>query len=113
LEYPYSEDWNKGYLVINPEGRRTVILFNTHADRSSTQYARYLLAVKEGRYLTTDEEADHRDDDKTNDDLRNLRIVTPEQNKLKRDNLLMNNNPIWDVTCPGCDNIFSYSGAWE
>lgn len=39
LEYPYSADWRKGYVVINPEGRRTLILYNSQTDRSSCQYS--------------------------------------------------------------------------
>ena len=69
LEYPYSEIWKKGYIVVNPEGRRTLILFNSSDDRTSTQYARYLLAVKLGRFLNDDEQVDHKDNDKTNDNI--------------------------------------------
>lgn len=28
LEYPYSEDWDHGYVVVNKEHRKTVILVN-------------------------------------------------------------------------------------
>ena len=33
LEYPYNTLWNNGYIVINPEGRRNVVLFNSQIDR--------------------------------------------------------------------------------
>ena len=72
---PYSEDWKSGYLNINSEGRRTLALYNSPSDRSSTQYARYILAVSLGRYLTDNEEADHIDGDKTNDDIKNIQIL--------------------------------------
>ena len=80
LEYPYSEIWKKGYIVVNPEGRRTLILFNSSDDRTSTQYARYLLAVKLGRFLNDDEQVDHKDNDKTNDALGNLQILSKQEN---------------------------------
>lgn len=83
LEYPYSNDWENGYIQINPEGRRTVILYNSPTDRSSTQYTRYLLAVQEGRYLTESEEADHIDNDFTNDDLSNLQILHVDEHRYK------------------------------
>lgn len=79
LEYPYSEIWKKGYIVVNPEGRRTLILFNSSDDRTSTQYARYLLAVKLGRFLNDDEQVDHKD----NDNINNLRLLTKTENRLK------------------------------
>lgn len=80
---PYSNDWKKGYLNINSEGRKTVTLFNSNADRSSTSYARYLMSVELGRYLTSDEEVDHIDEDKSNDDISNLQILTKKQHKNK------------------------------
>lgn len=80
LQYPYSEDWRMGYLVTNPEGRRTVILFNSQESRSSTQYARYLCAVRLGRYLSESETADHIDGDKTNDSMENLQVITLSEN---------------------------------
>lgn len=83
LEYPYSSKWKFGYLVINPENRKTVILFNTSKDRSSVSYARYLMSVKLGRLLSTNEHVDHKDDDKTNDVLSNLQILTPAENNKK------------------------------
>lgn len=80
LEYPYSEDWDSGYLVINKENRKTLILYNgingNSQKRSSTQYARYKLTVSLGRYLTKNETVDHIDGDKTNDDISNLQILS-------------------------------------
>ncbi len=83
LSEPYSLDWSKGYLNTNTEGRRTLTLYNSNANRSSTQYARYLLSVKLGRYLTKDEEVDHIDGDKTNDSISNLQILGKKQNRQK------------------------------
>ena len=83
LEYPYNTLWNNGYIVINPEGRRNVVLFNSQIDRSTVSYARYLMSVKLGRFLTDQEEVDHIDNNKTNDDPNNLQILTPEQNREK------------------------------
>lgn len=50
LEYPYNTQWKQGYVVINRDNRRTLLLINGEK-RSCTQYARYLLAVKLGRFL--------------------------------------------------------------
>lgn len=84
LKYPYSKDWESGYLVTNKENRKTIILYNgNNQKRSSTQYARYKLAVKLGRYLTKDETVDHIDNDKTNDDISNLQILSRHDNICK------------------------------
>lgn len=80
LQFPYTQDWKNGYIVTNPEGRKTVILYNTQIDRSSTQYARYLLSVSLKRYLTEDETVDHIDNNKSNDDPSNLQILTRTEN---------------------------------
>lgn len=70
-------------MNVNSDNRRTVTLFNSSKDRSSVQYARYLLAVQLGRFLTEDEEADHIDDDKTNDSIENLRVLSCKEHRLK------------------------------
>lgn len=106
LEYPYSNDWARGYIQINPEGRRTVILYNSPTDRSSTQYARYLLAVNEGRYLTESEEADHIDNDFTNDDLSNLQIldVDDHRDKTHKNGIQARYD---SFICAGCNTEFT------
>ena len=86
LEFPYNADWRYGYIVINPEGRKTVILYNNNKNRSSVSYARYLLSVHLNRYLSKDEHVDHIDNDKTNDTLSNLQILTPIENNRKSSN---------------------------
>lgn len=83
LEYPYSKKWRKGYLNINKDNRRTLTLFNSGKDRSSVQYARYLLAIKLGRFLSDNEEADHIDGDKTNDCVTNLQVLTKKDHRAK------------------------------
>ena len=83
LEYPYSADWKSGYLQTNGDGRKTVILFNSEQDRSSTAYARYVMAVKLKRYLTSDEEVDHIDCNKFDDSLENLQLLTKEEHREK------------------------------
>ena len=85
LSEPYASRWARGYLVFNKStGRRTVILYNSKEDRSSTPYARYLLGTKLGRYLTDTEYADHSDRNRINDSEENLRIETGTGNNFNR-----------------------------
>lgn len=102
LEYPYNQDWKCGYVVTNPEGRKTLILWNSSKDRSSTQYARYLLAVHLGRYLTKDETVDHIDGNKQNDDLNNLQILSLAENTRKT-----HCKPPYELDCPICGIHFT------
>lgn len=83
LEYPYTSVWKSGYLVTNRENRKNVILFNSDKDRSTTSYARYLMSVKLKRFLTSDEQVDHIDNDKTNDDINNLQVLSVKENQQK------------------------------
>ena len=103
LEYPYNKDWNKGYIVTNPENRRTVILFNNSKNRSSVSYARYLMAITLKRYLTKNEHVDHIDNNKTNDLIENLQILTPKENNRKS---FLKGETLLDFTCPICSKKF-------
>ncbi len=102
LEYPYNSLWNNGYIVVNPENRRTVILYNSSQERSSVSYARYLMAVKEKRFLLKDEHVDHIDDDKTNDSIKNLQILSPLENSKKAGKGIT----LQGFVCPECGICF-------
>jgi hypothetical protein len=65
-------------------------------------YARYLLSVREGRWLECGEEADHKDDDRLNDDPDNLQVLTAAVNRGKtRTGLTM-----VQLICPYCHCSF-------
>jgi len=84
LKPPYSERWHTGYLLLNKRhDRRMVILYNNAYDRSSVNYARYLMEVKLGRYLTPEEEVDHKNDNKRDDRESNFQILSPRANRAK------------------------------
>jgi hypothetical protein len=109
LETPYKEIWKKGYLVVNPENRRNVILYNSHSHRSTVSYARYLMSVKLGKFIPEGFEVDHIDDDKTNDSIDNLQILTTEENRQKRDALQRKLCPTSvELKCYNCGKLFNY-----
>lgn len=107
LESPYSEDWINGYLVINSENRRNIVLYNSPMSRTTVSYARYLMSVNLGRYLTELEHVDHIDEDKTNDVLENLQILTPAQNTAKNNIARSKFTKFLVLRCPVCHNIFT------
>lgn len=102
LKHPFDSIWKSGYLNTNSDGRKTLTLYNSHKDRSSTQYARYLMAVKIGRLLTPQEHVDHKDDDKTNDNINNLQILSLRENNIKT-----HKKPDENFICPICLKPFS------
>lgn len=105
LEYPFNEIWSRGYLVTNRENRRHVILYNSHHNRSSISYARYLLSVKEKRFLSEDEAADHIDNDKTNDAIENLQVLTKKENSRKHTRTISRKLVL--IKCPVCEKEFT------
>lgn len=101
LEFPYNTKWKTGYLVTNKDNRKTIILVNNSKDRSSTQYARYLLAVRLKRFLSNEETVDHINNDKTDDSINNLQILTRAENIRKACK-----QPEIKLVCPTCGTIF-------
>lgn len=104
LEYPYNRKWKCGYLQINRENRRMLILFNSNKERSTCSYARYLMSVKLGRFLKKEEEVDHIDHNKANDHLSNLQILTRAQNNIKE--AKKRGKQKVKIKCPNCGEIF-------
>lgn len=105
LEYPYTQDWKKGYLVTNGQNRKNVILYNSPEDRSTTSYARYLLSVNQKRYLKDTEHVDHIDEDKTNNSLSNLQILTQKENNSKA--AKFKGRMLVEIKCPSCNSLFT------
>ncbi len=105
LVYPFSERWKLGYIVVNPEGRRTVILYNSPSDRSSTSYARYIMACELKRFLSDSEHVDHIDNDRTNDIIGNLQILTVAENNRKS----AKKPRMLELVCPSCQIVFQRS----
>ena len=108
LEYPFTEDFKAGYLNMNKEPRRVVLLVREDNTKTSLSYARYLMTVYLKRYLKASEHVDHIDNNKLNDVIDNLQILTPRENNIKK-NKHLNINKAKDITmnCPVCGKDFS------
>ena len=108
LEYPFTELYKAGYTHVSSEGRRYITLRKFNGGIDGTSYARYLMSVKLGRFLTNQEEVDHIDENRTNDDINNLQILTPEQNREKQRLHYINNvQQKFDLECPNCGKSFT------
>lgn len=105
LKPPFTNLWRKAYLRSQPNGRKLLDLFNTNDDRTTISYARYLVSVREGRFLTNQEEVDHDDNDCTNDADSNLILRTVEEHLVKT---LKARKPktVLSFVCPVCRITF-------
>lgn len=80
LQSPFNEKYRKGYLVTNTEPRRNVVLFNGNKDRTTISYARYLMSVDLDMELPKNWVVDHVDNNKLNDTIENLQLLTSVEN---------------------------------
>ncbi len=101
LKDPYRSDFKAGYCYKNSEPRRTVILVRYDNSRTSTSYARYLMSCHLGRYLGDDEYVDHINDDKLDDRIDNLQILSPAENVSKS-----SRKTYLRCICPVCEKEF-------
>lgn len=106
LDYPFNIVWKAGYLVTNKENRRMLCLFNSKQDRTTISFARYLVSVKEKRFLESNEHVDHIDNDPTNDSLNNLQILSPTENNRKSHK---KGETMYSFVCPVCHKDFQLS----
>ena len=105
-EFPYN-DYN-GYIVINKENRRHICLVdkNDRKNRTTISYARYLMSIHEKRILNKDEHVDHIDEDKTNDVIDNLQILSNAENSEKSRKYRGVKKEISTLVCPVCGITF-------
>lgn len=104
-QYPY--DGYKVYVEYHSKENRRYAILNP-IDKSkkltSMSYARYLMSVKEGRILHSDEQVDHIDNNPMNDDINNLQILTPNENRKKQAEATT--KAYVKLKCPMCGKIF-------
>lgn len=91
-----------GPYLSKAELRRMVTIVFPDS-RTTMSYARYLMCCKLQRLLGADEEVDHIDNNKLNDDLSNLQILTPAENRLKG----RQRQEMVTLTCPYCGVDFT------
>lgn len=114
LQGPYSVFYKYGTISKNNDNRNMIsfscaIIKNDNVP-GSTSYARYLMSIKLGHMVPDHLQVDHKDDDKTNDDINNLQLLTPEQNRLKEYNRYIENENIsYGYECAHCGINFILS----
>lgn len=105
---PFSRYTLYGPVMDRREGRRKVFLVHrTNGSRTTMTLARYRMCVHLGRKLKRSEEVDHKDEDRLNDDLDNLQILSRKENTRKH---AKHRGQAWlELRCPSCEVIFQRS----
>jgi len=107
LNEPFCFDYKAGYLNTNKEPRRVLSLVSNNNSKTSISYARYLMSIKEKRYLNKQEHVDHINGDKMDDRIENLQILSQYENNIKS---IKENNLTAKKTefkCPICGTLFT------
>lgn len=68
---------------VNREGRKIVIVRRFDGSKKTTTYARYLIEHALGRELLPSETVDHIDNNKLNDNINNLQLLSRADNIIK------------------------------
>lgn len=107
-DFPFQEYKVYGPTFHKTEGRFMVFLVKSQQERTSMAYARYLLCVDQKRWLGPHENVDHIDNDRTNDDLNNLQILSRTQNSQKHHaNIGTTTTTAVQLLCPVCGAEFT------
>jgi hypothetical protein len=97
------------FLSGKCKDRKFMSVYYSDGSKGTTLYSRYLMQKHLGRELGRSEQVDHINEDKTDDRIENLQLLTPKQNTSKAAKAK------WGVTtvkfiCPGCGKEAESSG---
>lgn len=107
LQSPFSENYKAGYVNPSSDGRMTLVLVRFDGTLTSTSYARYLKQVELGMFIPIGLEVDHVDNNKMNDVLHNLQLLTKAENTAKENALRVKS---YNFICPACKVSFTLTG---
>lgn len=105
---PFKESAKSVSITVTARDNRARVSIKYSSNVSRTmQYARYLLCVKSGRELSKYETADHIDEDKLNDNISNLQILSGDENTKKYKKYYNEKIAIYHkLVCPECNLKF-------
>lgn len=101
----YKDEFDKAYLQTNKDNRKRVLLFSKTGESKWISYARYLWEENYGK-IPEGFEVDHINNDKTDDRLENLQLLTREEN-IKKNNALRHRTLV-KLICPICGKEFYF-----
>ena len=86
---------------LRKDGRKHLV-YKLDGKHKSLSYPKYLMECHLGRYLEEWETVDHIDEDFTNDDINNLRVISRLDNIARS----VKRNHDVEMVCPECDVKF-------
>lgn len=98
----YSNKWGP---YMNREHRRIVIVRLPTGKKKTMSYARYLMEIHLDRYLSKDETVDHIDNNKLNNKIENLQLLSRAENIIKS----IIPAPLTTLNCKHCGREFKRS----
>lgn len=113
------ENWKIYGPYLGTKGRskykRRFVTLKSDNKTTTMAYARYLVCVREGRWLDINEEVDHIDENCLNDEIDNLQILSHAENVAKSGSGIA----MVELKCPWCNCLFlkekrrmSYKGKY-
>lgn len=109
----YKDKYKAAYLVEhkNTDKRKRVYLIGYDGSRKGIAYAQYVWEEANGRNIPDGFQIDHINEDKTDDRLENLQLLSPAENSRKYVRHAINIGKIVkyvDVVCPVCGKTFQF-----
>ena len=108
LEEPYRSKYKLSYLHTNNENRKMLVVVDYEGNHTSFTYAKYLYGVwlwkTKGELIPEGMEIDHINNDKTDDRIENLQLITGTRNRKKEIDLV--GRKIVLFQCPICCKYF-------
>lgn len=99
---PCKAPWEGAYyyLVLSKDNRNRVYIYKDSQYIIGTSYARYLMSIHLGRLLERDEDVDHINNDKTDDRIENLQILSHLKNCTKHSVEVLKGRLVMELLCP-------------
>lgn len=109
----YKEQYKAAYLVEhkNTDKRKRVYLISYDGKRKGISYAQYLWEEANNCFVPEGFQVDHINEDKTDDRLENLQLLSQKENTLKNVDYRIKSGKIvkWvDLICPICGKSFKF-----
>ena len=109
----YKSKYKSAYLVLHEKGdkRKRVYLVGFDGKRKGMLYARYIWEMHNNRELPEGFTIDHIDEDKTNDSIENLQVLSLNDNMRKNGETRTKKGELHitiKVVCPICGKEFNY-----
>lgn len=98
-------------FLHKPSGRMIISFKRFGCKSSQMTLSRFKMIIKKERWLKSFEDVDHKDNDKSNDDIANLQILSRSKNTIKQMSIIRTG--IEEYVCLNCGELFTKRVALE